>query len=229
MKLIQLHYLGNFRYLLFLVDEQYYLVDRRPSHLIGHFLLPLNWIFYHKVYPITIQEYHKIKEKHIRSSKFVIPISLVGGITVFLNAWMRVNNIDIFKHFNTDFSMRTNGILLVIGLVVAYFLLQLLYYYRKKNMESLLGRELKQLLYYKMRPEKILQFFLKLIGFQIFGIGLVMLFVVAFLYLGNIIMLLITILMTFIFLGMANGTLSDHDKWKYKIVDVLSSKGRDAY
>lgn len=221
MKFIQLQYQGNFRYLSFVVNDKYYLIDRHPSNIIGHLFFPLNWALYHKVYPITTEEYLILKEKHARASKFVIPTSLVGGATVFFNAWIRVNKIDIFKHFNTDFSMITNCILLAIGLVVAFLLLQLLYYSRRKSLQALLDRELKQPLYYKMRPHNPLAFFLHILWAWLFILFLFIIFTGIFLYLGNIVLLLVAILLAFIYLGAANGAFSAKEKWKYKIVDIL--------
>ena len=54
---------GNFRYLVFELNHQYYLLDRRPCHLIGYLFPPINWLFFQHVYPITLDEYCKIKEK----------------------------------------------------------------------------------------------------------------------------------------------------------------------
>lgn len=54
---------GNFRYLVFELNHQYYLLDRRPCHLIGYLFPPINWLFFQHVYPITSDEYCKIKEK----------------------------------------------------------------------------------------------------------------------------------------------------------------------
>lgn len=54
---------GNFRYLVFEFNHQYYLLDRRPCHLIGYLFPPINWLFFQHVYPITSDDYCKIKEK----------------------------------------------------------------------------------------------------------------------------------------------------------------------
>ncbi|EHJ53056.1 DUF443 family protein [Streptococcus macacae] len=226
METIQLYYKGNFRYALFLVDEQYYIIDRRPSHFIGYCFIPLNWIFYHKVYPITTEEYQKIVEKHSKASQFVISASLVGGISVFLNTWMRVNNIDIFQYFNTNLSPVIKGILLLIGLLSSYMLLQILYSSKKKRIQNLIGKNLDSPLFYKLRPEKPLQFAVNITGFQLFGVGLTAIFVATFLYLGNIAMFLGIILMMFILLGLANGAISPNEKWKYRIVDIRKSSDK---
>lgn len=226
MDTIRLYYKGNLRYILFEVDEQYYIIDRRPSHFVGYFLIPLNWIFYYKVYPITTEEYQKIAEKHSKASKFVISASLVGGISVFLNTWMRINNIDVFQYFNTSLSPFIKGILLFIGLFSSYILLQILYSSKKKSIQNLIGKNLDSPLFYKLRPEKPLQFAMNIIGLQILGLGLTAILVAFFLYLGNIAMLLGTILMIFILLELVNVAISPNDKWKYRIVDIrkLSDK-----
>mgnify|MGYP003605424924 FL=1 len=221
METIQLYYRGNFRYILLSVGKQYYLIDRRPSHIIGYFLLPSNWYFYYKVYPITTEEYLKIQTKYSKSSKFMIPVSFVGGLSVFLSTWMRVNNVDIFQYFNTNLSPVAKGIALCLSFLSSFILLQIVYSSRKKNIQTLIGKNLDSPLFYKFRPEKPLQFTLNTIGLRIFGVSLIAIFVLAFLYLGNIAMLFGNILMTFIYFGMANGAISPNEKWKYRIVDVL--------
>lgn len=226
MRKIKLHYKGNLRYALFLVDEQYYIIDRRPSHFIGYFLIPLNWMFYHKVYPITVEEYRNIEEKHSKASKFVISASSVGGVSVLLNTWMRVNNIDIFQYFNTNLSPVIKGILLFIGLLSSYMLLQILYSSKKKSIQNLIGKNLDSPLFYKLRPEKIFQSVVNIIGLQILGVGLTAIFVAGFLYLGNIAMLLGTILMMFILLGLVNVAISPNEKWEYRIVDIRKPSGK---
>lgn len=54
---------GNFRYLVFELNHQYYLLDRRPCHLVGYLFPPINWLFFQHVYPITSDDYCKIKKK----------------------------------------------------------------------------------------------------------------------------------------------------------------------
>ncbi len=166
--IIQLHYKGNLRYVLFEVEGQSYLLDRRPSHFIGYLSLPLNWLFYQKVYAITNEERSRLEIKHSRASKFVIPTSLVGGLAVFFNAWTRVHNVDIFGRFNMELSKTTKLILLALGFILAYILIQLLYSSRRKNIERLFDKLLSQPLYYKM------------LGLRIFEIVLPIIFIVVF-------------------------------------------------
>ena len=88
---IQLIY-GNFRYLIFVKDDQYYLLDRIPSRFIGYFLPPVNWVLYQKVYPITLSQYAKIKDKNDRAPKlaFLIPIAI--GLNVYVANKFRLEN-----------------------------------------------------------------------------------------------------------------------------------------
>lgn len=226
MNVIRLFYKGNIRYMLFIVDGQYYLFDRMPGSIIAYLLFPLNWMLYHKVYPITAEEYMKIQSKYSKASKFVLPASLVGGVAVFLNAWIRVNKIDIFQHFDTNFSMQTNYIWLVIGLIVAFFLLQGLYYSRKKSMQKLLGRELDRPFYYKVAPQKPGQIVISFLGLLLVALLMLLGFAVSFLYLGNFALLMGAILMAIICFGAVGGVFSDREKWQYIIVDILSDSGK---
>ena len=221
MDTIQLYYRGNFRFPLFRVGDQYYLLDVRPRHMIAHLFFPITLAQYHMVYPITEHEYQKIMEKYSKVSRIVVSYSLVGGLSVFLSSWMRVNNIKFFEYFDTDFSMMANRILLMIGLIMAFLFLQVSYYVRKKGIQALIGRELNQPLYYKMRPEKPIRFFFSLFWLWLFIIALSIICAIAFLYLGNIAILLGNILMVFVYFGAVNGAFSGRDKWKYRIVDVL--------
>lgn len=226
METIQLYYKGNVRFPLFMVGEQYYLLDVRPKHMIGHLFFPITWAQYHMVYPITMNEYQKIIQKYSKVSRIVVSYSLVGGLSVFVSSWMRVNNIKFFEYFDTDFSMMFNRILLVIGLIVAYLLLQLLYYSRKKSIQALIGRELDQPLYYKMRPEKPMRFFFSLFLLWLLVIALSIICAIAFLYLGNIAILLGNMLMVFVYFGAVNGAFSGREKWKYRIVDIRKSRDK---
>lgn len=224
--IIQLHYKGNLRYVLFEVEGQSYLLDRRPSHFIGYLSLPLNWLFYQKVYAITSEERSRLETKHSRASKFVIPTSLVGGLAVFFNAWTRVHNVDILGRFNMEFSRTTKLILLALGFILAYILIQLLYSSRRKNIERLFGKLLSQPLYYKMQPVHPIRFFFKMLGLRIFEIVLPIIFIVVFLYLGNVAFLVGAILAIALFIGSANGAFSPNEKWQYKIVEIRKSSGK---
>lgn len=75
---------GNFRFLVFEFNHQYYLLDRRPCHLIGYLFPPINLLFFQHVYPITSDEYCKIKEKNGRATKLTVSASLGAGLSVFL-------------------------------------------------------------------------------------------------------------------------------------------------
>ena len=225
--IIQLHYKGNLRYVLFEVEGQSYLLDRRPSHFIGYLSLPLNWLFYQKVYAITNEERSRLETKHSKASKFVIPTSLVGGAVVFFNAWTRVHNVDIFGRFNMDLSKTTKLILLALGFILAYILIQLLYSSRRKNIERLFGKLLSQPLYYKMQPVHPIRFFFKILGLRIFEIVLSIICLAVFLYLGNVAFLIETILAIAIFIVSAGGAFSPNEKWQYKIVDIRKSSGNN--
>lgn len=209
------------KFSVFTVDGHYYLFDIRPRNILGHLFFPLNWVTYHKFYPITIEEYLRMKENYSKSSKFIIPTSLVGGLSVFLSTWLRVNKIDIFGRFNTEFSMLTKCMLLALGAVMAFLILQCLYFSRKKSLQRLLGRELSQPLYYKMRPTRPLRFFLSKIWAWLVILCMLIGVVTYFLYLGNIVMLLVAILMIFIYLGSSHGAFSAREEWYYQIVDVV--------
>ena len=114
MDTIQFTY-GNFRYLVFEIEGQYYLLDRRPSHFIGYLFPPLNWFFYQKVYPIKEEDYLRIKQRNNQFKHIVIPVSLGAGLSVFIGAWSRTVNLS----FKTDFSEITNIILLSLALLLS--------------------------------------------------------------------------------------------------------------
>lgn len=202
-------------------------MDRRPSHFIGYLSLPLNWLFYQKVYAITNEERSRLETKHSKASKFVIPTSLVGGSVVFFNAWTRVHIVDIFGRFNMDLSKTTKLILLALGFILAYILIRLLYSSRRKNIERLFGKLLSQPLYYKMQPVHPIRFFFKILGLRIFGIVLPIIFLAVFLYLGNVAVFIVAIFVIALFIGSAGGAFSPNEKWQYKIVDIRKSSGNN--
>ena len=136
MQKIKLYYKGNLRYLLFHYQGRQYLLDRSPKHFLGYFCLPLNWYFYQKVYAISDEELVKIEEKNAKASKFILPTSLAAGLAVFVNAWAHMNHIDLFANFYVNFSIVTSLLLVVIGLLFSFSLLQLLYSKKKKSLEN---------------------------------------------------------------------------------------------
>ncbi|MFU2181733.1 DUF443 family protein [Streptococcus pluranimalium] len=223
METIQFYSKGNMRYVLFQIDGQHYLLDRRPRHLLVYLFFPLNWKLYHNIYMITPEEYQKINKKYMKASRFTIPTSLIAGSVVFLNSWTRLRGIDTFERFNTDFSMSVKWILLIFGVLIVFPLLQLFYSSRKKSMEKLIGRELTNALYYKLKPQKTLKLFFNLFMLLLFAFVMLICFAIAFLYLGNLAMLVSAMLMSFLCLCAANGTYSDNEKWKYEIVDICPS------
>lgn len=221
MEKIQICYPVNYRYSLFVENGQYYLLDMRPARIIGYPCFPLNWMLYHQVYPITTEEYVKIQEKHHKANKWAIPTSLVCGFSVYLNSWARVNKIDIFKPFYTNFSLATNIILLVVGLIVTYPLLQWVYRSQKRKIQTLLNRELDKPLYYKLSPTRPVKAFFKFFSIWFPSLLMLIAFAVAFLYLNNIIPLLGTIMMTFGLLGSGLGAFYQKKYSEHKIMDIL--------
>ncbi|AUW96347.1 DUF443 family protein [Streptococcus pluranimalium] len=222
METIQFYSKGNMRYVLFQVDEQHYLLDRRPRHLLVYFFIPSSWFFYQNVFPITDEEYSKMNFKHSKASKFTIPTSLIVGLVVFFNSWSRLKNYNPFEHPNTNISMQNKWILLVIGLILAFLILQSVYLVSKKSIENLLGRKIQSPIYYKIRPEKSIRFNLFMIFNQIFAAMLVSGSSLAFMYLGNLPSWFGTTLIIFIFLLIATGAVQPQVKWQYYIVDKLA-------
>ena len=92
----------------------------------------------------------KSKKKNSKASKFILPTSLAAGLAVFVNAWARMNHIDLFANFYVNFSIVTSLLLVVIGLLLSFSLLQLLYSKKKKSLEELLNRSLEQSIYFKI-------------------------------------------------------------------------------
>lgn len=223
---IKLQYKSNLRYAFFNFKGENYLLDRRPSHFIGYLFLPLNWIFYQKVYAITNEEFSRLEGKHSKASKFIIPVSLVGGLIVLFNAWTRIHNIDIFEYFYVDFSIVTSCILVGFGLILSFVLVQLLYFLRKKSIQKVLEKTLEQPIYYKIRPVKPMRFFLKMFILRIFVIALPVIFAISFIYLKNIAMLLIMVLTTFFLIGSANGAFLTSEEWEYEVVDIRNSSSK---
>ena len=163
MQKIKLYYKENLRYLLFHYQGKQYLLDRSPKYFLGYFCLPLNWYFYQKVYVISDEELFKIEEKNAKASKFILPTSLAAGLAVFVNAWARMNHIDLFANFYVNFSIVTSLILVVIGLLLSFSLLQILYSKKKKSLEELLNRSLEQPDYYKIKPVNSSRFYVKML------------------------------------------------------------------
>lgn len=213
METIQFTY-ANFRYLVFKIDQQYYLFDRRPSHFIGYFFLPLNWFFYQKVYPITEEDYLRIKQRNDKFKHIVIPASLGAGLSVFIGAWSRAVNLS----FKTDFSEMTNIILLSLVLLLSYILAQLVYHSRKKSILSLAHSIIEHPIYYKVRPVKV--DYRRLIGYFILMLGIPFFSAWFYLYFKDLLFLLTTCVMVFLALLCVNITFSAEDGYIYEIVDI---------
>ena len=227
MQKIKLYYKGNLRYLLFYYQGRQYLLDRSPKHFLGYFCLPLNWYFYQKVYAISGEELFKIEEKNSKASKFILPTSLAAGLAVFVNAWVRMNHIDLFTNFYVNFSIVTSLLLVVIGLLLSFGLLQILYSNKKKDLEKLLNRSLEQSNYYKIKPVNSLCFYVKMFLLRLCIFALTLLFAMAFIYLKNIAMLCLMMLTVFIFLATINVAFAPGEEREYEIVDVLSNQSKN--
>lgn len=227
MQKIKLYYKGNFRYLLFHYQGKLYLLDRSPKHFLVYFCLPLNWYLYQKVYAISDEELFKIEEKNSKASKFILPTSLAAGLAVFVNAWARMNHIDLFANFYVNFSIVTSLVIVVIGLLLSFSLLQLLYSKKKKTLEKLLNRSLEQSINFKIKPVNLLGLYVKMFLLRLCIITLTLLFAMAFIYLKNIAMLCLMMLTVFIFLATINVAFAPGEEREYEIVDVLSNQNKN--
>ena len=227
MQKIKLYYKGNLRYLLFHYQGRQYLLDRSPKHFLGYFCLPLNWYFYQKVYAISDEELFKIEEKNSKASKFILPTSLAAGLAVFVNAWASMNHIDLFANFYVNLSIVTSLVLVVIGLLLSFSLLQILYSKQKKTLEKLLNRLLEQSINFKIKPVNSLRFYVKMFLLRLCIFALTLIFALAFIYLKNISMLCLMMLIMFIFLGTVNIAFAPGEEREYEIVDVLSNQSKN--
>ena len=227
MQKIKLYYKGNLRYLLFYYQGRQYLLDRSPKHFLGYVCLPLNWYFYQKVYAISDEELVKIEEKNAKASKFILPTSLAAGLAVFVNAWARMNHIDLFTNFYVNFSIVTSLLLVVIGLLLSFGLLQILYSNKKKDLEKLLNRSFEQSNYYKIKPVNSLRFYVKMLLLRLCFFALALIFALAFIYIKNVAMLLMMILTMFIFLASINVAFVPGEEREYEIVDVRSNNSKN--
>ena len=227
MQKIKLYYKGNLRYLLFHYQGRQYLLDRSPKHFFGYFCLPLNWYFYQKVYAISDEELVKIEEKNAKESKFILPTSLAAGLAVFVNAWAHTNHIDLFANFYVNSSIVTSLVLVVIGLLLSFSLLQLLYSKKKNSLEKLLNRSLEQSIYFKIKPVGSLIFYVKMLALRLCVFALALIFALAFIYLKNISMLCLMMLIMFIFLGTVNIAFAPGEEREYEIVEVRSNHSKN--
>ena len=227
MQKIKLYYKGNLRYLLFHYQGRQYLLDRSPKHFFGYFCLPLNWYFYQKVYAISDEELVKIEEKNAKESKFILPTSLAAGLAVFVNAWAHMNHIDLFANFYVNFSIVTSLVLVVIGLLLSFSLLQLLYSKKKNSLGKLLNRSLEQSINFKIKPVNSLRFYVKMFLLRLCIFALTLIFALAFIYLKNIVMLCLMMLTVFIFLATINIAFAPGEEREYEIVDVLSNQSKN--
>lgn len=210
---------GNFRYLIFEFNHKYYLLDRRPCHLIGYLFPPINWFLFQHVYPITLDEYYKIKEKNGRAIKLTVSASLGAGLSVFLYNWLRVNKIDITKYFETNFSSFTKVLLFLMTFLLTYILVELFYYSWKRRMASVLGHELRHLQYYKITPVKI--DFKQLLCFIVVIGGLAFFMSLYYFYSGNLFFGLMAHAIIFLYLLASNVAFGTESHHLYKINDKI--------
>lgn len=221
MKTIQFTY-GNFRYLVFEMDGEFYLLDRRPRYIIGYLFSPINWFFYQEVYPLSREGFSKIQQKNDRARKFSMSVSFGAGLGVLIYNWFRLKKIDISIYFKIITSFEINLILLLLGLMLALSLARLFYYYRKKNMLSLIGTTLQTPLYVKLKPQKL--DFKQLIGYGLVMVGLVTFMAAYYLYSGNMLFCFITSIMSFIYFLGSNVAFGTEANQFYKIVDIKNAK-----
>jgi hypothetical protein len=189
--------------------------------------LPLNWYFYQKVYVISDEELFKIEEKNSKASKFILPTSLAAVLVVFVNAWARMNHIDLFANFYVNFSIETSLLLVVIGLLLSFSLLQLLYSKKKKTLEKLLNRSLEQSIYFKIKLVNSSRFYVKMLLLRLCFFALALIFALAFIYLKNIAMLCLMMLTVFIFLATINVAFLPGEEREYEVVEVKSNQRKN--
>ena len=174
-----------------------------------------------------MKNFLKSKKKNSKASKFILPTSLAARLAVFVNAWARMNHIDLFANFYMNFSIVTSLLLVVIGLLFSFSLLQLLYSKKKKCLEELLNRSLKQPDYYKIKPVNSSCFYVKMLLLRLCFFALALIFALAFIYIKNVAMLLIMILTMFIFLATINVAFTPGDEREYEIVEVKSNQRKN--
>lgn len=169
-----------------------------------------------------MKNFLKSKKKNSKVSKLILPTSLAAGLAVFVNAWARMNHIDLFANFYVNFSIVTSLILVVMGLLLSFSLLQVLYSKKKNSLEKLLNRSLEQSIYFKIKPVNSLGFYIKILLLRLCVFALALIFALAFMYLKNIAMLCLMFLTMFIFLWTVNIAFAPGEEREYEIVGVIS-------
>ena len=144
-----------------------------------------------------------------------------------MNAWAHMNHIDLFANFYVNFSIVTSLVLVVIGLLLSFSLLQLLYSKKKNSLEKLLNRSLEQSIYFKIKPVNSLIFYVKMLALRLCVFALALIFALAFIYLKNISMLCLMMLIMFIFLGTVNIAFAPGEEREYEIVEVRSNHSKN--
>lgn len=218
---------ANFRYLVFQVNDQYYLLDRRPRSLIGYFFLPLNWFFHQKVYSISVDDYLKIQQKLNKRAKFAFPISIGSGLAVFIGSWSRIENIS--QYFETDFSIATNGILLFFAVTLAYLSIEIFYSVWRKSFISLFHLENCLYTYCQVRPVFPIRQYFKVLGARLFFLGLSLAVCLVYLYLGNWLGWIGSTIMLFLFFLSINVNFVPREEVLYKITHRIVNLEKNEY
>lgn len=138
-----------------------------------------------------------------------------------------MNHIDLFANFYVNFSIVTSLVIVVIGLLLSFSLLQLLYSKKKKTLEKLLNRSLEQSINFKIKPVNSLGFYVKMFLLRLCIFALTLIFAMAFIYLKNISMLCLMMLIMFIFLGTVNIAFAPGEERGYEIVEVRSNHSKN--
>lgn len=223
---IQLQFSNNFRYLLFEIDGQHYLLDRHPTHLICYIFLPISFLFYQKVYPIKKDVLLKLEKKEIGARKYTIPTSLVGGLAVLANTYSRINNINPFQYFETQFSLTINFILLFLSWFVIYGLIQWRYASKKKDIQKIIGTELNSPFHCKIRVESIIKFVLNILGIRMFAWLILLIPAILFFLTGNLLLIFISMIGTAIFKFSALLTFTPSNTISYTVLDILPERNK---
>ncbi len=175
----------NFRYSAFIEGGQYYLLDRRPVNVLCYFFAPLTWLFYQKVYRISKKDYEVYIKRYQKPDKaVVVPTAFIGGISFLLSRWL--NSLGLIEKLETNLSMGAKLLILLTVLAIVFFLIELIFHFRKKAILAKINLDDKELRPCKIRPYKSNKAVFKQLFMYFFMLAMIILLILGFVDSGSL-------------------------------------------
>lgn len=157
----------NFRYILFIRQGRFYLLDRKPTSFFAYLLLPLHWMTTKKVYQLTENEGQQLYQQHVKMNKtFAISSIFIGGLITLFSSIL--SKLDIVNRTVKDMSNIAMFVSVLIGSLFIVILVECIYSIHYKNMNRIIVIDNKKPTYSRFYPKRPKNIIFKYIIIQLF-------------------------------------------------------------